>query len=80
MGMKEIIHYSKKKKKNSIMEKLKSHTTAPVHHVGLRKVNVKVTLLCPTLSDPMDYIWNSTGQLTGVGSLSLLQGIFPPRD
>ena len=62
------------------MEKLKSHTIAPVHHVGLRKVKVKVTLLCPTLSDPMDYIWNSPGQLTGVDSLSLLQGIFPPRD
>ena len=24
--------------------------------------------------------WNSPGQNTGVGSLSLLQGIFPPRD
>ena len=24
--------------------------------------------------------WNSPGQDTGVGSLSLLQGIFPPRD
>ena len=30
------------------------------------------------LCDPMDYIpWNSPGQNTGVGSLSLLQGIFP---
>ena len=25
-------------------------------------------------------VWNSPGQNTGVGSLSLLQGIFPPRD
>jgi len=25
----------------------------------------------------MDYPWNSPGQNTGVGSLSLLQGIFP---
>ena len=24
--------------------------------------------------------WNSLGQNTGVGSLSLLQGTFPPRD
>ena len=41
------------------------------------KVKVKVTQLCPTLCDPMDYIpWNSPGQNTGVVSLSLLQGIF----
>ena len=32
---------------------------------------------CPTLCDSP---WNSTGQNTGVGSLSLLQGIFPTRD
>ena len=31
---------------------------------------------CPTLYDPMDSPWNSPGQNTGVGSLSLLQGIF----
>ena len=40
---------------------------------------VKVAQSCPTLWDPMDYIyspWNSPGQDTGVGSLSLLQGIF----
>ena len=49
------------------------------------KVKVKVTQSCPTLCDPMDYIvhgipWNSSAQNTGVGSLSLLQGIFQPRD
>ena len=33
---------------------------------------------CPTLCDPMDYSpWNSPGQYAGVGSHSLLQGIFP---
>ena len=37
----------------------------------------EVTQLCPTLCDPMDYPWNSPGQNTGVGNLSLLQGIFP---
>ena len=43
------------------------------------KVKVKVTQLCWTFCDPMDiYIpWNSLGESTGVGSLSLLQGIFP---
>ena len=38
---------------------------------------VKVAQLSPTLCDPMD--WNSPGQNTGVGSLSLLQGIFPTQ-
>ena len=40
---------------------------------------MKVTQSRPTLYDPMDYTspWNSPGQNTGVGSLSLLQGIFP---
>ena len=36
------------------------------------KLKVKVAQLCPTLYSP----WNSPGQNTGVGSLSLLQGIF----
>ena len=41
---------------------------------------MKVTLSRLTLFDPMDYIyspWNSPGKNTGVGRLSLLQGIFP---
>ena len=37
---------------------------------------VKVPQSCPALCDPMDCPWNSPGQNTGVGSLSLLQGIF----
>ena len=41
---------------------------------------VKVTQLCPTLCDLMDYSpWNSPGQNAGVGSCSLLQGIFPTQ-
>ena len=48
-----------------------------------RKVKVKLAQLCPTLCDPMDYIihglYNSPGKNTGVGSLSLLQGIFPTQ-
>ena len=39
------------------------------------KVKVKGAQSCPTLCDPMDY----TGQNTGVGSFSLLQGIFPTQ-
>ena len=41
---------------------------------------VKVTQSCPTLCDPMDCsLRNSPGQNTGVGSLSLLQRIFPSQ-
>ena len=43
------------------------------------KVKVKVAQSCPTLCDSMDRPWNSPGPNTGVGSLSLLQGIFPTQ-
>ena len=46
-------------------------------------MKVKVTQSYPTFCDPMDSIyspWNSAGQKTGVGSLSLLQGSSQPRD
>ena len=38
-----------------------------------------MTQSCLTLCKPMDCPWNSPGQNTGVGSLSLLQGIFPTQ-
>ena len=41
---------------------------------------VKVTQSCLTLCDPMDCPWNSLGQNTGVGRLSILQGIFPTQE
>ena len=62
-----------------------SHTHT---HKGLNNVRaikwskVEVAQLCQTLCDPMDYIYspcNSPGQNTGVGSLCLLQGIFPTQ-
>ena len=41
---------------------------------------MKVAQLCPTLCKPMDFSpSNSPGQNTGVGSLSLLQGILPTQ-
>ena len=50
----------------------------------LRKgaVKVKVAQSYPTLCDPMELYspWNTLGQNTGVGSLSLLQGIFPTQE
>ena len=41
---------------------------------------VKVAQSCLTLCDPMDCPWNSLGQNIGVGSLSVLQGIFPTQE
>ena len=51
---------------------------SPRESIRLRPVwsEVKVAQSCLTLCDPMDCPWNSPGQNTGVGSLSLLQGIF----
>ena len=48
----------------------------------IRKVKVKVPQSRPTLCDPMEcnpMAWSSPGQNTGVGRLSLLQGIFPTQ-
>ena len=43
-------------------------------------VVVKVVQSCPTLRPHRLYSpWNSPGQNTGVGSLSLLRGIFPSQ-
>ena len=43
-------------------------------------VKVKVAQSCPTLCNPMDYtVHGIPGQNTGVGGLSLLQGIFPTQ-
>ena len=44
--------------------------------MGLQ-VKVKIAQLCPTLWAPMDSPWNSPGQNTGVGSLSLSPGDLP---
>ena len=42
---------------------------------------VKVARFCPSLLQPLGLysLWDSPGQTTGVGSLSLLQGIFPTQ-
>ena len=62
-----------------------------IHHPKLLKQRTKffnfwfmfssVALSCLTFCDPhgLSSPWNSPGQNTGVGSLSLLQGIFPTR-
>ena len=45
-------------------------------------MKVKVIQLCLTLCDPMNLHspWNSPGKNTEVGSLFLLQGIFPTQE
>ena len=45
------------------------------------KEKVKVAQSCSTLCDPhgLYSLWDSPGQNTGVGSFSLLQGIFPTQ-
>ena len=48
--------------------------------LGSPYLPVKVTQSCLTLCNPMDCSpWNSPGQNAGVGTLSLLQGIFPTQ-
>ena len=52
-----------------------------LENIPMYEVKVKVTQSCPTLCDPIDCIpWNFPGQNIGVGSLSLLQGIFPTQE
>ena len=49
--------------------------------IFIELLKVKVAYLCLTLCDPHGLYspWNSPGQNTGVGSLSLLQGTFPTQ-
>ena len=46
--------------------------------ISCAKICVKFAQSCPTLCD-LTHPWNSPGQNTGVGSLSLRQGIFPTQ-
>ena len=64
-----------------IIREMQIETTTRYHLTPVRmKVKVKVTQSCLTLWDPMDCPWlNSPGQNTGVGSLFLLQEIFPTQ-
>ena len=52
-----------------------------LQRILLKGGKVKVTQSCPTLCDPMDYTVHGIHQAqnTGVGSLSLFQGIFPTQ-
>ena len=50
--------------------------TSGLLSMGLQRV-VWSEMLCPTLCDPMDW---SLGQYTGMGSLSILQGIFQTQE
>ena len=51
------------------------------NHYVKYKYKMKVAQSCPTLCNAMDCSpWNSPGQNSEVGSLSLLQGIFPTQE
>ena len=56
------------------------------HHTEVKQVKVLVTQSYLTLCDPTDWAarllcpWDSPGKNSAVGSHSLLQGSFPPRD
>ena len=56
-------------------------TVVTEHHKLKSERRVKVAQSCLTPCDPTDCTspWNSPGQNTGVGSCSLLQGIFPAQ-
>ena len=56
-----------------------NQNTIRYHLIFVRRKDESESHLCPTLCDPMDCIVNSPGQNTGVGSHSLLQGIFPTQ-
>ena len=60
---------------------LSTSPACPTHSkVSVQFLKVKVAQLCQTLRPHGLYSpWNSSGQNTGVGSLSLLQGIFPTQ-
>ena len=55
-------------------------TAFTIHHLGfsftMKDIKMKVAQSCLTLCNPMDHLWNSPDQNTGVRSCSL-QGIFP---
>ena len=61
-----------KAKQKQLQKKKKKKIAVKVSVGENKKVKVKVVLSCPTP-------WNSPGQNNGVGSHSLLQGIFPTQ-
>jgi len=65
--------------KKKLIYKKEEEDVSAVIEVGSPKVSVAQS--CPTLWDPHGLYspWNSPGQNVGVGSLSLLQGIFPTQ-
>ena len=55
---------------------LPTESLTPVIHRCFHYEWVKVTQSCPAICNPIVCSWNSLGKNTGVGSHSLLQGIF----
>ena len=55
------------------------HRVMKFYLISLFPKEVEVAQLCPTLWNPMESPWDSSGQDTEVGHPSLLQGIFPTQ-
>ena len=76
--------FKKEYKCNVIFSQVRFRGYVSLIEVGVKdwspyNLKVKVAQSCPTLCDPHGLYspWNSLTQNTGVGSLSLLQGIVP---
>ena len=79
VGTSPVLHRAQPKGRDGMCKRGKKRGIVKMIPLGLscfhvlEKVKVKVTQLCLTLCQ------NSQGQITGVRSLSLLQGIFPTK-
>ena len=65
-------------KRTTIKNKTKQKKSYNMY-ISIFLTKVKVAQTCLTLCDPWNSTWKSPGQNTGVGSLSLLQGIVSPQ-
>ena len=65
---------------NLLGEPVDNRGLCVIRYLMMKWSEVKHAQSCLTLCNPMDFSpWNSPGQNTEVGSLSLLQGIFPTQ-
>ena len=78
-GLLKCRHWNHSSHDTRVLVYFKSHQREIL--TFLVKLNLKAIQSSPTFSDPHGLYnpWNSPGQNTGVGSLSLLRGIFPTQ-
>ena len=78
LKQKHSSHTSKSNSKVTSTQRLSSTLFSQSISI-MPSLKVKVVQLCLALCNPMDCPWNSPGQNIRVGSLLLLQGIFPSQ-